>query len=53
MRTRTTPAIAAALAVGVLLVWMVSSTTGQQKKAEPGAKSEPAFTPAQLMERTK
>ena len=37
-------------AVGVLLVWMGSSTTGQQKKAEPGAKSEPAFTPAQLME---
>ena len=52
MRTRTTPAIAAALAVGVLLVWMVTSTTGQEKQAEPGAKSEPALTPAQFAERT-
>jgi hypothetical protein len=40
------------LAVGALLGWLAIPTAAWQKKTEPGAKTEPPFTPAQLAERT-
>jgi hypothetical protein len=52
MRMRTIPAAATMVAAGALLVWPTIPTVAQEKKIEPGAKAEPAFTPAQLAERT-
>jgi hypothetical protein len=52
MRTRTALAAVALLAAGALLGGPTIPTVGQEKKPQPGAKSEPAFTPAQLAERT-
>jgi hypothetical protein len=49
---RTTLAAAALLVAGALLGWPTVTTTAQDKKAEPGAKTDPTFTPAQLAERT-
>jgi hypothetical protein len=51
MRTRTTLAAAALLVAGALLSSLAIPTTAQEKKPQPGAKSEPAFTPTQLAER--
>jgi hypothetical protein len=52
MRTRTTLVAATLLAAGTLLGGLTISTTAQEKKPQTGAKTEPAFTPAQLAERT-
>ena len=48
MRTRTTLAAVALLVAGALLSSLAIPTTAQEKKTQPGAKSEPAFTPTQL-----
>jgi hypothetical protein len=52
MRTRTILAAAALLAAGALLGWLAIPTTAQEKKPQPDAKSERAFTSDQLAERT-
>jgi hypothetical protein len=52
MRTRTTPAAAALLVAGALLSSLAIPTTAQEKIPQPGARSESAFTPDQLAERT-
>ena len=51
MQTRTTLAAAAVLAVSALLGWLAIPAGAQEKKTEPGAKTEP-LTSAQLAERT-
>ena len=48
MRTRTTLAAVALLVARALLSSLAIPTTAQEKKTQPGAKSEPAFTPTQL-----
>jgi hypothetical protein len=52
MRMRTTLVAAPLLAAGALLGGLTITTTAQEKKPQPGAKTESAFTPAQLAERT-
>jgi hypothetical protein len=51
MRTRTSLSAGALLAAGALLGWLTIPAVAQEKKLQPGAKSEP-LTPAQLAERT-
>src|SRR6476619_7816936 len=43
---------AGVLAGCALLGWLLIPSVGQEKKLEPGAKTEAPFTPAQLAERT-
>jgi hypothetical protein len=52
MRTCTLLCGGVLLAIGTLLGWLVTSTTAQQKKLQPGAKGDSPFTPTQLAERT-
>src|SRR5262245_4981798 len=50
LRTRSTLLAIGMMALDGLVGWLATPTVGQEHQAQPGAKSEPAFTPAQLAE---
>lgn len=53
MRTRTIPTAVALLAAGALFFWLAIPVVAQQKNPQPDVQADtPAFTPAQLAERT-